>query len=164
MNRRLIVMRHAKSSWSTPGQNDHDRPLNKRGRKDAVRVAARLTELGWFPEMAVSSSAARTRETFDLMEPMFDASVDVDFMDGLYHAGIRELRNVLRNLPDDVQTVLALGHNPGWEGVIAWLSGEGLQLTTANAALLTGTGATWADALAEAESWNLCEIIRPKEL
>lgn len=164
MMRRLIVMRHAKSSWSTPGQSDHDRPLNKRGRKDAARIATRLTELDWLPEIVVSSSSARTRETFALMEPLLNGTVSVDFMDSLYHAGISELREALRNMPDDMQTILALGHNPGWEGAVAWLSGEGLQMTTANAALLTSTGATWAEALAESESWNLSEIIRPKEL
>ncbi len=64
MTRRLIVMRHAKSSWKHAGLTDHQRPLNKRGRKDAPRVARALIERGWTPRRVLSSDAARTRETW----------------------------------------------------------------------------------------------------
>ena len=68
MKRRLIVMRHAKSSWKDPGQTDHERPLNGRGRRSAPLVAARLAELGWAPTRVHSSDAARTVETWRGME------------------------------------------------------------------------------------------------
>ena len=73
MERRLIVMRHAKSSWKSDAETDHLRPLNKRGRDSAPLVAARLVELGWIPEAVYSSDSLRTRETWDGM------------MNALYH-------------------------------------------------------------------------------
>ena len=65
--KRLIVMRHAKSDWGTNAPTDHARPLNKRGQRDAPRVAQRLVELDWLPQYIVSSDSTRTRETYELM-------------------------------------------------------------------------------------------------
>ena len=64
MRRRLIVLRHAKSAWDTDAATDHERPLNKRGRRDALRVAEKIAKLGWQPEQVISSDAERTRETW----------------------------------------------------------------------------------------------------
>ena len=60
MQRRLMVMRHAKSSWKSQVPTDHERPLNERGRRDAARVGKRLAELGWVPDFVVSSDSRRT--------------------------------------------------------------------------------------------------------
>ena len=67
MAKRLLVTRHAKSSWKSGEDSDHARPLNKRGRRDAPRVAAHLVGLGWVPEQVLSSDSQRTRETLGLM-------------------------------------------------------------------------------------------------
>ena len=76
MRRRIIVMRHAKSSWKSGARDDHARPLNKRGRRDAPRIAARLAELGWVPERVISSDSERTRQTWARMEEAFDLPPD----------------------------------------------------------------------------------------
>jgi phosphohistidine phosphatase SixA len=81
-----------------------------------------------------------------------------------YHGGIDELVEEVSALPSGVQCVLALGHNPGWEGALLWLTGEDDRLTTANAALLEGRGETWAEAVATRGGWTIREVIRPKEL
>jgi hypothetical protein len=57
-----------------------------------------------------------------------------------------------------------LGHNPGWEGALIWLTGDDQRLTTANAALLLGEGATWREAIAQRRAWQIHNIVRPKEL
>ena len=77
---------------------------------------------------------------------------------------IIELRLELAALPDDVTTVLAIGHNPGWQEVVAWLCGEWESMATANAALLETSAPSWPEALARRKSWTLETILRPKEL
>ncbi len=81
MTMRLIIMRHAKSDWNSGAASDHARPLNKRGRRDAPRVANRLGELGWQPDYVISSDSRRTRETLELMLPHLNHGSDptVDF-------------------------------------------------------------------------------------
>lgn len=162
MERRLILLRHAKSSWKEQGQRDQDRPLNKRGRRDAPRVAARLVELGWSPERVLLSDARRTRETWELMRSAFHPVPAAEERPGLYLAGLEAIKAEAGRLPPTVRTALLLGHNPGWEEAASALSGEELAMTTANAVLLQGQGETWAAALAG--PWRRVDHLRPKEL
>lgn len=160
MNRRLIVMRHAKSSWKTDAPTDHARPLNKRGRREAPRVARRLHELDWVPEQIVSSDSARTTETVERMA----LDVPVTFSRDLYGAGVEEVRLAVGDLGDEITSVMVVGHNPGWEEVVEWLAGESVVMKTACAALLEREASTWAAAVAEPGAWRLIEVIRPREL
>lgn len=162
--RRIIVMRHAKSSWKSDAPDDHSRPLTKRGRRDAPRVAAHLAGLGWTPDRVLSSDARRTRETWELMEDAFSPTPVVSFHRDLYLAGPAEVEEHVGGLAGDVRCVLVLGHNNGWQDVVEWLSGEDVGLTTANAALLSAPGDTWPDAIAAAPRWKLHSIVRPREL
>jgi phosphohistidine phosphatase SixA len=164
MERRIVVMRHAKSSWKTNAQSDHDRPLNKRGRRDAPRIGAKLAELLWVPERVLSSTAERTRQTWGLMEDAFEPTPQVSFDRALYLAGPTAVRDAVEALPDAVATVMLLGHNYGWEEVVEWLCGDEVGLTTCNAALLSAEGETWEEALAAAPGWRLHKVLRPKEL
>lgn len=163
MERRLVVMRHAKSSWKDESLRDHERPLNKRGRRDAPRIGAELAQLGWVPQRVISSDATRTRQTFELIaEPLGEP--EVRFTGELYLAGPNEVETVLRELPDEVETALVLGHNNGWEEVVAWLSRHPVTMTTANAALLSVEADTWEAALDRMGEWTLHQVLRPKEL
>ena len=144
--------------------SDHARPLNERGRRDAPRIAQRLVALGWQPECVVSSDAQRTRETFELMKDHFPHEPQVLFTNLLYHAGMQELYEVLSELPSDVEVVMAIGHNPGWQAVASWLTGQAIQMTTANAVLMEGSGVSWEESLQADEAWNLIDVLRPKEL
>lgn len=164
MQRRLIVMRHAKSSWDSEATNDHDRPLNERGRRDAPRVAERLVELGWTPQVVLSSDSRRTRETFDGMQRVLPAVRSVDFLPTLYHASTEALSEALLAVPDEADTVLALGHNPGWQMAVYWLSGESIEMKTATAALLECEAADWASTTARCGQWRLVATIYPREL
>jgi phosphohistidine phosphatase len=162
MGKRFIIMRHAKSSWTSGVIGDHPRPLNKRGRRDAPKIGARLQELGWLPERVISSDAERTRETWQRMKAEFTHSIDERFSHTLYHAGLTEIKSACSVMPEAVSTILALGHNPGWEHAVSTLCGKWIRMTTANAALLESDADTWAEAL-ETE-WKLAGILRPKEL
>ncbi|MCA9268852.1 MAG: histidine phosphatase family protein [Planctomycetales bacterium] len=164
MLRRLIIMRHAKSSWKEPGATDHERPLNKRGQREAPVVAAHLQEIGWTPEVVLCSDATRTRETAELMLETLQPRPAPSYYASLYLGGIHELREAVAALPDDVKIALALGHNPGWEGAVHWLSGQSVELATSNAALLEFHGDTWRAALQGEHAWHLVDVVRPKAL
>lgn len=107
--KRLILMRHAKSSWADAGQRDHDRPLNGRGRRDAPAMGAWLVATGWAPEAALVSTAQRTQETWGLLG---FADAPMTPRGDLYHAGPEAILAALRQAPE-VATVLFLGHQPG---------------------------------------------------
>ena len=109
MDRRLIVMRHAKSSWSDPAATDHERPLNARGRRDAPRVATRLVELQWQPDWVLSSDSRRTQETLSYMLAELPPKLPVFYTPVLYHAGIEAVQQEVTGVPDDVRTLMLLG-------------------------------------------------------
>ncbi|MEL6428260.1 MAG: histidine phosphatase family protein [Planctomycetota bacterium] len=157
-------MRHAKSAWGDESMDDHERPLNERGRGDAPRIAARLAELGWSPDLIWSSDAVRTRETAERMLPAFDDAPQVTFDPGLYLAGFGAIQEAAERWPGAARTVLVLGHNPGWEQTASLLAGRSIGMTTANAVLFEGAGdeAAWATAIQDA--WTLVDVLRPKEL
>ncbi len=161
--RRLIVMRHAKSSWKSDAPTDHERPLNKRGRRDAPRIGAALEAVGWRPELVISSDSERTRETWSRMEEALGGAPEVRFTRALYHAGLDEVCDALRAV-DEAATVMLLGHNPGWEEVVDGLAGEATTMTTANAALLEIDAASWHEAVGRPGDWRLVDVLRPKEL
>ena len=159
---RLIVMRHAKSSWTSGVSTDHERPLNGRGRSDVGRVAQRLGELGWVPDHVLSSDSKRTQETWAGMTDRLP-EVPVAFTRRLYHAGIEAFCDVVREQAGEARCLLVLGHNPGWEDVIEWLCGEPLRLTTANAVLLRHDPVPWREALSP-DSWALVDVLRPRDI
>ncbi len=164
MTRRLIVLRHAKSAWNTDAATDHDRPLNKRGRRDAPRIGARLAELGWLPDRVISSDATRTRETFERLSSDWREPVDVSFTRALYGAGYREVQSTLGKLDAGVCTAMVIGHNPGWEELVETLTGADHRMTTSNAALLTIEADGWKQAMKRRGCWQLHQLLRPKEL
>ena len=117
-------MRHAKSSWKSGAPTDHGRPLNKRGRKAAPKVGAELAARGWVPDVVLSSDSTRTRETFERMRKRLGFDGEVEFLSSLYHGGIAEACDALLSLPKETKTALLLGHNPGWEDVVAHFCGQ----------------------------------------
>ena len=149
---RLIIMRHAKSSWVDSNLNDHDRPLNPRGRKDAPRIYQALMEMDWLPDTVFLSSSKRTTETLSLMN-MDRNEVKIEIKPSIYHASLEELIIQLEHIENN-ETTMILGHNPGSELLINYLIGEWHPMPTASAALL----------VKENESWKLENILRPKEL
>jgi phosphohistidine phosphatase len=109
--RRLILLRHAKSSWADPDQHDAARPLNDRGRRVAVLIGAYLADEGLVPDLALLSTARRVIETWDLAERGMDQRT-ARASAPIYMAPPEDLLTILRGAPDDAATVLMLGHEP----------------------------------------------------
>ena len=163
MTRRLIVMRHAKSSWGSATCSDHERPLNDRGRRDAPRVGAALVERGWTPDLVLSSDAQRTRETFAGLREAFPEEVKARFLSSFYLAGPRAVAGGVSGIAGDVACLLLLGHNPGWESLVEELSGVDIVMETATAALLAMDLEGWGEAI-QPGKWQLKDVIYPREL
>ncbi|MEQ9695237.1 histidine phosphatase family protein [Shimia sp. SDUM112013] len=104
---KLILVRHAKSSWKNLDQSDHDRPLNKRGRASAIALGDWLRKEKMVPDQVLCSTAARTRETYELMG--FDVAPVLK--EGLYHASADVILRHIQGASG--QKLLLLGHNPG---------------------------------------------------
>lgn len=161
---RLILMRHAKSSWKSGAPTDHARPLNKRGRRDAPRIGKALADRRWQPDLVLSSDSERTRETFERMREPLGGAPRVVFTRTLYHAGVEQVREALVGVSEGQRCVLLLGHNMGWEQVLTWLTGKEERMTTANAALMSCEIGSWEQAVQSPLMWSLNEVLRPKTL
>jgi phosphohistidine phosphatase len=137
--RQLLLLRHAKSSWNDPGQADHDRPLNRRGREAAGRMAETFRRLHLAPELVLVSTARRTRETLAALEP-FEGSVLIDPLESLYLAPAEKMLELLRATPETVRSVLLVGHNPGMQNLALGLAGAAARAGGSAAALGLAAG------------------------
>lgn len=111
MTLRLILTRHAKSSWDDPTLQDRDRPLNARGRRAAAALGAWLASRGYLPDEVLCSDALRTRQTWEGIAPALPAAPALTLKPALYHAGPDVMLAVLRHATG--RMVMMLGHNPG---------------------------------------------------
>ena len=126
MTLRLILTRHAKSSWATPVMEDQDRPLNQRGEKSAEAIGAWLAAQGYVPDLALVSTSTRTRQTWALVSQAFDPAPEVRFIDALYHGEPNTLMQALQGA--EGPSVMLIAHNPGIayfaQGLVAALPGD----------------------------------------
>lgn len=112
--KRLILVRHAKSSWNFPELSDHDRPLNKRGQRDAPKMAHHIAELFPRPELFISSTSVRTNQTARHFLEAYAIPPDQILQESdLYHPGLENFVSVISSIADRIGTVMMFSHNPG---------------------------------------------------
>ena len=109
---RLYLLRHAKSSWKDASLDDHDRPLAPRGKRASKAIGRYLRDRDVTPELVLCSSAKRARQTLERLGP---AGLDARIEPELYGAGANTLLARLREVPDEVASVMLIGHNPGMQ-------------------------------------------------
>jgi phosphohistidine phosphatase len=117
-NRRLFVLRHAKSSWDDPGLDDHERPLAPRGRRAVAALAAYMDASGIAPQVVLCSSSRRTRETLEGVAVGGEHVIEP----ALYAASTEEVLDRLKQLPDSVSSVMFIGHNPAAQMLVLRLT------------------------------------------
>lgn len=142
--RTLILLRHAKSDWSGD-EADVARPLAKRGRRQARDSGRWLAARGHSVELAVVSPANRARSTWDLVSAELHVPPRTRIDDRVYAASGTGLLDVVRGLPDEVLTVIMVGHNPGVEDLVAVLTGESVPMPTSALAVIELSG-PWSTA------------------
>ena len=141
--RTLVVLRHGKSDW-TGDEPDRERPLARRGRRQAAEAGAWLADNVEAIDLVVVSPAVRALSTWELAAAELDPAPEVRIDERVYAAWGRELRALVDELADDLGTVILVGHNPGVEDLVQELTGEDVPMPTSAIAVLTWEG-SWAD-------------------
>jgi phosphohistidine phosphatase len=159
----LLLLRHAKSSWKDESLADQDRPLAKRGLRDAPRVGKLLNDANLLPDLILSSTARRARQTVELVTDAAGYTGEVSWLDDLYAAAPEEILELLSALPAYYTTVMVVGHNPGLEELMALLTDQVDSLTTAALAQIDLPLDGW-DQLTDETQGKLVNIWRPREL
>ena len=169
--KKLILLRHAKSSWDDPSLDDHDRPLNKRGRTAAQVIGNWLRYRDHNPDFILCSSALRTRQTVDRMRAADSSVPEPRIEPELYHAAPDAIVAVLAELPADCRTAMIVGHQPGL-GSLARMLADGTEnrrcrrayehFPTAAAAVLEADINSWREVAFR--SMRFIDFAKPREL
>lgn len=160
--KRLYVLRHAKSSWDDAQLADFDRPLNERGLETAPFMGRLMKERGLIPDTVVSSPANRARTTAKLVSEAAGIKQPILFDERIYEASPLTLAKVLSEVQVDADSVMIVGHNPGMEGLIRFLTGEIAAMPTAALAVIDLDIESWDEL--DHQSGKLVEVLRPKEV
>ena len=166
--KRLYLLRHAKSSWKDTSLHDHDRPLAGRGRRAAKAIARHMRAHDMEPELVLCSTARRARETLEGIEPSLAAAA-VEVEPDLYAASAPALLDRLRTVPDTVESVMVIGHNPGLQELALELarpaearSELAAKYPTAALATLAFEALSWQEL--DRDTAELVELVRPRDL
>ena len=166
--KRLYLLRHAKSSWDDPTLADDERPLAPRGRRAAKVMAKHLGREGIAPALVLCSPSTRTRQTLTRIAPGLGKNAEVQIEPRLYAASAPVLLAVLHEVPDEVESVMLIGHNPGIQDLALSLASSGSERTRVRSKFPTAAlatlelKATWREL--EPGSAELVSFVKPKEL
>lgn len=160
--RTLLLMRHAKSSWTDPTLTDFERPLNDRGEADAPRMGHFLRGHDLTPDCILSSTATRAQATAEALAEAVDRSDRIRLFDDLYHASPSTITSVVQEFGGDAQILMVVCHNPGIEELVETLGGVSERMSTAAIAHFEVDTDTWT--VLDAERSNLVGVYRPKEI
>lgn len=166
---RLLLLRHAKSSWSEPGKPDRERPLAPRGREAAERMAQEMSARGLLPDRILCSPARRTGETLAALLPHLPTSVDLQIIEELYEAP-DDYRDTIALHGSDAACLLVVGHNPAIHATAVELIGSADRKSITDIVSKYPTGALavidfvdrWADI--RPGGGRLAAFIRPRDL
>lgn len=162
VRRTLLILRHGKSEWGAEYGSDFERPLAKRGRKAAKFMGGYIAKQGYGPRLVVSSPANRALSTAKLVQKELD-DVELQQDERVYMADHEDLYDVLEGVPDNLECVLVVGHNPGLEDLVADLCGsDDAFLRTCSLAVIKLGKCSW-DNVASA-SGKLAGLFHPREL
>jgi len=139
--KRLLLLRHAKSSWHDPSLNDFERPLNRRGRGAARIVGDYLVRKGLLPDLVLCSAAQRTRETLAFIQDRLDQDLPASIEKSLYEASPAEIARIVCKIEARFDTVMVIGHNTGLEELARRLSRMGNEKARMRLAQQYPTGA-----------------------
>jgi len=159
----LLLLRHAKSSWKDADLTDHDRSLNKRGKRDAPAMGRLLLEKGLTPQQIISSTARRARDTAALIAEQSGFTGAIELNGDLYHAGPEALAGCLSQLYYEDDPVLLVAHNPGLERFLELLTGQYERLPTAALAQISLDLGDWSQLRPETRG-TLENLWRPREM
>lgn len=163
MSRRLLILRHAKSSWADDSLDDWQRPLNARGERDAPRVGEWLVQESLLPDLIVTSDAVRAETTARAVAAAAGYTGTITLSPDLYAASPDAIVDVVRRIPDSARTAMVVGHNPGLEDLVGRLTGDRVDLPTAALVHISLPVDHWRDVDDTIEA-SLVDMWRPRDL
>jgi len=158
----LFLLRHAKSSWKDDNLDDFERPLKKKGLGDAQLMGKLIRQREIGLDLVISSSAERARQTAQLVLMSAGLQVEVRYDERIYEAGMRRLLTLVSRLDNQANSVMLVGHNPGFEDLLKTLTGEVHSMPTATLAGIEFDVDDWGQI--KARSGRLTLLLTPKEL
>src|SRR5262245_27096448 len=160
--RTLYLLRHAKSSWKDETLRDFDRPLKGRGQKAAEQMGEVLAEEKLKSPLVISSPAVRAHQTIDLLLESSGLSIEPRFDDRIYEADVRTLLEVVQSIPASSDTAIMVGHNPGFENLLNYFTGESRHMPTCALAKIQFDAASWSEVTEQSGRLEL--FVTPKDL
>lgn len=158
----LYILRHAKSSWDNAGLSDFERPLNERGLRAAPMMGGVMRANNFLPNLILSSPATRAKQTAALVKKSAGIESETEYDERIYEASPARLLEIVAEQNAAVESVLLVGHNPGMEGLVKFLTGNLEPMPTAALAVVDLDIKTWSEI--NSASGSLRVLIRPKEL
>ncbi|MDO9086616.1 MAG: histidine phosphatase family protein [Anaerolineaceae bacterium] len=147
----LLIMRHAKSSWKEQEIPDHDRPLKKRGRKDIGNIAKVLKKKGLVPDLILSSTATRAKDTAKLLIDKLGYKGKLELLENLYMAEPDTYIQKIATVGNKIDTLLIVGHNPGLEGLVMTFGDKIASLPTGSIAKIYLFIDKWSELTSETD-------------
>lgn len=163
MTKTLLILRHAKSSWKNEKLKDIDRPLKHRGEESAKLIGKVLMMAELVPQVILSSPAQRAKQTAELVAEESKFKGDLKFVESYYMGEPEDYIAALNELPDEIERVMIVGHNPGLEALLQLLDGKVDSLPTGSLAYLVLDIKHWAE-LTKATAGELISFWEPDEI
>ena len=161
--KQIFLLRHAKSDWSTLGQQDFERPLVKRGINDVLLISQYIQDNKHSVDAVFCSSAVRTKETFDLCAHSFNFSIEkATYLDELYFGSVDKAIKLIKGLNNNLSSVLLVGHNPTMHILLEEITGKTIDSFSTCALAQICIENSWKDL--SLKNCELKSFIRPKEL
>jgi phosphohistidine phosphatase len=146
--KKLLLLRHAKSSWEDASLPDFERPLNERGQRAAPLIGKFMREQKLRPDLVLCSPAKRTRETIALVLEAAGIEPLLRYDERIYEASVANLLEIISRIEDDKAEVMLVGHNPGFENLLERLTGESIRMPTATLARIALNAERWREVAA----------------
>lgn len=157
----LFILRHAKSSWADAEMSDFERPLNDRGLKAAAFMGELMSDEGYEPYLILSSPAVRAKNTAEIVKKAGNLDAEIRYEHRIYEASPQTLRQTISEIDGAYRSVLVVGHNPGIEGLIRFLTGDVEPIPTAALAVIDLNLDEWS--YIDEGRGTLRKLYRPRE-
>ncbi|MGH9897876.1 MAG: SixA phosphatase family protein [Pyrinomonadaceae bacterium] len=158
----ILLLRHGKSSWADSSLRDFDRPLKDRGLNAAPLIGRFLRKKKIEPDLVISSTAVRARQTAMLVIESAELTCELRFDERIYEADLATLLTILSQLDENANVAMLVGHNPGMENLLQWLTSKILPMPTAALACIDLQVSTWNDV--RTGGGDLKWLVTPAEL
>jgi phosphohistidine phosphatase len=158
----IYLLRHGKSSWKDESLSDIERPLNGRGKRASETMGALVKREKVMVDLVLSSSAVRARQTTECLLAAANISTEVRFDERIYEAEVQRLLEIVKQIENTKKSVLLVGHNPGFEEFLEWLTGIFETMPTATLAKVVLKASSWSGVREKAGTLEW--IVKPKQL